>query len=175
MVKCVNGCGNLYPGQYEGIEIDTCDSCLGIWLDYSELTHIVKTNEKKWDNEYIGRVTNQIGKIGVPNKEKERTIKCPKCDEIMPPINYQYSSGVIVNKCKSNHGIWLDSGEIEKIQIYMEKWREKAKNEGGHYSDILNALSQQQDDRLDSALGNGPGMFDLINSLTLGIVKIFYK
>jgi len=115
MVDCVNGCGSLEISSYEGVNIDVCNSCMGVWLDYTELSHIVKTKDASWSNEYIESITKEIGAQGVPASENERELSCPKCSKDMPSVNYQYSSGVIVNTCPLNHGVWLDSGELDKI------------------------------------------------------------
>jgi Zn-finger nucleic acid-binding protein len=39
----------------------------------------------------------------------------------MVPINYDYSSGIILDRCPEGHGLWLDGGELEKVQITREQ------------------------------------------------------
>ncbi len=39
----------------------------------------------------------------------------------MAPINYDYSSGIILDRCPQGHGLWLDGGELEKVQIVREQ------------------------------------------------------
>ena len=34
-------------------------------------------------------------------------------------FNYQYSSGIFIDRCEQ-HGVWLDAGELKKIQIFAE-------------------------------------------------------
>ena len=53
---------------------------------------------------------------------REVVAYCPRCHETLPPVNYQGNSGIIVNTCENGHGIWLDAGELPKIQIFMEQW-----------------------------------------------------
>ncbi len=171
MVNCVNGCGSLKAVAYEGVTIDSCNSCLGIWLDYSELTHIVKTKEQSWSNEYIESITNEIDKPGIHNSENDRNLSCPKCNEVMPPVNYQYSSGIIINTCPSNHGVWLDSGELDKIQIFMEKWRETASQNQSKYAAALAEAKAQHEAQLAIDPSQGPSRFEFINAIFLGILK----
>jgi len=171
MINCVNGCGSLNKSIYEGVTIDTCESCMGIWLDYTELTHIIQTKDESWSNEYIESVTKELGTLGVPKSENERKLLCPKCNEHMPPLNYQYSSGIIVNRCVSNHGIWLDSGELEKIQIYMEEWRETAKKNRSKYDSAISEVKAQHDERITSSLSQGTSRFAFINAILLGVFK----
>ncbi|MBK8393697.1 MAG: zf-TFIIB domain-containing protein [Leptospiraceae bacterium] len=40
----------------------------------------------------------------------------------MQHINYQYSSGIMIDRCNLNHGVWLDKDELEKIQVFVERW-----------------------------------------------------
>ena len=43
----------------------------------------------------------------------------------MQPINFTIDSGVIIDKCPNNHGVWLKKHEIEKVQQYRDYWQEK--------------------------------------------------
>lgn len=122
-LRCVNGCGELVPTLYEGKEIKTCPHCNSVWVSNATLKYIVETEDESWSDEEREMVIKSHGHAGVPNEEIKREIPCPECSEMMPAINYQYSSGIIINKCKHNHGIWLDEGELDEIQIYMEHWK----------------------------------------------------
>ncbi|NOQ36772.1 MAG: hypothetical protein GQ569_12910 [Methylococcaceae bacterium] len=124
-LRCVNGCGDMAVTLYEGVEIDTCPECKGVWLGNEELKHIISTEDEAWPEEEIAKVLEKTGKAGVPDDEIHREIPCPECSALMPATNYQYSSGIIINKCKNNHGVWLDEGELDKIQIYKEHWSHK--------------------------------------------------
>jgi Zn-finger nucleic acid-binding protein len=44
----------------------------------------------------------------------------PYCSAVMGTIAYE-TSGVIIDKCSSCHGIWLDHGEFEKIVRHLER------------------------------------------------------
>lgn len=119
-LRCVNGCGFLTPNQYEGVDVNVCQQCKGVWLSFKNLNQIVNTESRAWTEQQRAEILQQIGKAGVPQEELDRHLDCPECGELMPATNYQYSSGIIINKCKHNHGVWLDSGELNKIQIYKE-------------------------------------------------------
>lgn len=119
-LHCVNGCGFLNPTQYEGVEVEVCLQCKGIWLSSDKLNQIIRTQSRTWTKAQQAEILPQTGKAGVPQEEQEQHRDCPECGELMPAFNYQYSSGIIINKCKHNHGLWLDCGELNKIQIYKE-------------------------------------------------------
>ena len=44
----------------------------------------------------------------------------------MNPINYAGDSGVVVDRCPSCTGLWLEHSELEKVQILLEKWEDAA-------------------------------------------------
>lgn len=104
---------------YEGVEIDQCKKCGATWLDDGEVGKIVDIEEETFSPELI-RETLTHAFEGIPQEEKDSSVSCPKCHSNMFPVNYSYSSGIIVNRCPNHHGIWLDRGELEKLQIYNE-------------------------------------------------------
>lgn len=46
-MKCPRCDGTLKPENFEGVEIDTCDKCGGVWLDSGELEQLTK-REAGW-------------------------------------------------------------------------------------------------------------------------------
>lgn len=44
-VDCPKCDGHLFETEYEGIAIDVCDKCSGVWLDAGELAQVVDNNE----------------------------------------------------------------------------------------------------------------------------------
>jgi len=101
---------------YEGVEIDTCQSCGGTWLDWGELTPIIRTYDKKFSFEERLQHLRQRGADRAPNL----VLHCPKCSARLQRFQYAVSSGVFLDRCPE-HGLWLDPGELDKIQIVMEE------------------------------------------------------
>ena len=85
----------LKSSVYEGVEIDKCEKCNGTWLDDGEIVKIVETKEEKFDAKLV-RETLALGFTGVPRQEQQTVVKCPKCGAGMEAINYDYSSGIIL-------------------------------------------------------------------------------
>jgi Zn-finger nucleic acid-binding protein len=123
MIQCLNGCGPMSQTLYEGVEIDLCPICAGVWLDTGELTNIIETREREWPEHVIRKVLASSRATRISGEEFDRELSCPRCNSELPPNNYQGNSGIIVNTCEAGHGIWLDAGELAKIQIVMEKWQ----------------------------------------------------
>ena len=55
-MKCPKCDGSLYEATYEGIAIDVCNKCTGVWLDAGELAQIaIKDEESKgWFGKLFG-------------------------------------------------------------------------------------------------------------------------
>lgn len=126
---------------YEGVEIDQCSQCGGTWLDEGELTTIVHIQEERFSPELI-RDTLDYTFEGIPQEEQESTVACPVCLSNMYPVNYAFSSGVIINRCSKNHGIWLDRDELEKVQIYMEDQAKALKRTEAQWSSLVNSVAE---------------------------------
>ncbi len=116
----------LSPQIYEGVTIDRCGACNGVWLDASELTTIVETKEEKFSPKLISK-TMKGARSGVGVNDERVTAKCPKCATPMLVVNYEYSSGIIIDSCPNDHGIWLDNKELEAIQAFKEEWDDTSK------------------------------------------------
>ncbi len=171
MIECMNGCGAMTQIPYEGVEIDVCGTCSGVWLDFGELTHIVETKEMSWSKEVIEKALASTGKQGVSAGEQNRSTACRICRGDLVPNNYQNSSGIIVNTCPEGHGLWLDSGELEKLQIYMEKWDEIAQKNEKMHQYVLHKIEADFERREHDRSRTGPSAFESINVFIRNIAK----
>ena len=91
--------------ELNDVEIDYCYSCGGIWLDSGELDILLGSAQNR-DN-----LLNSFEEI----KSKEKKKKCPICSKKMLKIQAGTDEKVLLDKCKKNHGIWFDLGELEQV------------------------------------------------------------
>lgn len=92
------------------VEIDYCTACKGIWLDRGELDLIFSSDDKK-----------EISKsFSINNDFDEIKRRCPNCKKKMDKVEFE-STGIIIDKCTDDHGIWFDSGELKSILKTAEK------------------------------------------------------
>ena len=99
------------------VEIDFCSACKGIWLDRGELDLIFSSSEKK-----------EIAKLfSVKNNLDEIKRRCPVCKKKMNKVEFE-NTGIIIDKCTDEHGIWFDSGELKSILKSAEKENSKIIN-----------------------------------------------
>ena len=132
---------SFVSNRYEHVQVDTCNSCHGVWLDEGEIISIIESKEKKFSQELI-RDTVSMSFSGVPQSERDEVLNCPKCNAGMIPVNYVVSSGVIIDRCPNDHGLWLDNHELEKVQAFREYWIEEVEK---HRGDFIQLISDQEE------------------------------
>jgi len=106
-------CGTgLKPHIADDEQYDICPSCGGMWLDRDEFHRAtrVSTVYKKVD------VKKEYHRP--PIRSMVEYIPCVRCGKLMNRGNFGKISGVIIDRC-SKHGVWLDAGELEKIQHFI--------------------------------------------------------
>ncbi len=119
-MKCLNGCGSMENTLYKGAEIDVCPSCLGVWLDETQLADIVAAADDRWPPGVIEwALARTERRMTVSANEHERPLECPSCARSLHGVNYQGDSGVIIKTCLRRHGVWLNRGELATLQIVV--------------------------------------------------------
>ncbi len=117
-MDCPNGCGAMQSTNYRNVLIDVCPECIGVWLGPEELGVIANQPTPNWPIPAIEAVLAKVGKSGVPVAERARRFRCPECEQLLEPTNYEGTSGIIIDTCSADHGYWLEGGEMGQLQIY---------------------------------------------------------
>ncbi len=101
-MRCPHCSDVLITLEFDGFEIDRCFRCQGIWLDSGELEFLLGAET---GSEYVKTMETAV------TGEKDK--KCPVCSVKMLKMTTSHRD-TIFDRC-SNHGIWFDRGELEKI------------------------------------------------------------
>ena len=109
------------------------------WM-MANCSKIIKTREATFSDELI-QETFTLAFTGVPNEEKISIERCPKCNKAMNAINYNYSSGIIIDRCPDNCGVWLDDNELEKVQAHIEKNEEDFQKDKEEWMSLAQSVS----------------------------------
>lgn len=114
MRKCPVCDDGLVWVEYEGSRVMKCFACHGHLVDIAALERI-KRNEGKSPDELSVEIEAESGQ----NSELE--LKCPRCRLTMKKV-YESLSGfeIDLDVCKSCKMIWLDGGELAKLQLGYE-------------------------------------------------------
>ena len=76
-------------------------------------------NKNRTKNHYKERLICKDCKVKIKSKE-ENLIKCPKCN--IPMKKEIIEDKIILDKCETCKGYWLDKEELDKIEgIYKDK------------------------------------------------------
>lgn len=121
-MKCPRDGSELQAKIYEAnIEIEKCHICDGVFLDAGKLELIQETHEHDY-SEQLSQMPNLIGMAYHLAHEKNlEAVACPNCGGECERREYAYCSQVMIDKCLSCHGIWLDHGELEALEIFFER------------------------------------------------------
>lgn len=109
----------LVTVDYEGVETDMCQSCWGFWLDRGELREVLERQELEFSDEERERI---LDVSGAWNSGPEEPAACPKCGKIMERLAYDESVHLVIDACLE-HGHWLDTGEMKKVQAIADNSR----------------------------------------------------
>lgn len=109
LLSCPKCRGKLEPIIYEGIEVDRCCQCKGIWFDFSEAENLKKVR---------GSETIDIGQLNRENHKEtlDTDIICPRCNIAMIKLLDIDKHPIWYETCPQCQGIWFDAGEFKKFK-----------------------------------------------------------
>jgi len=96
--------------QHQGLEVDSCPECFGIWFDREELKEFIKRPE------LAERLSSERNSQATPAETSQRL--CPSC---RIPLSETGLGEVSVDLCFRCRGIWLDQGELDRA---VEQYRQ---------------------------------------------------
>ena len=103
---CVKCNSILDRATFQGLEVDLCPKCGGLWLDRGEITRAAQLPEKE-----LARLRNLLrGSSGPPPVPTANKAPCPACEGQLSEV---LLGQVHVDYCGTCHGIFLDRGELE--------------------------------------------------------------
>lgn len=114
-MKCPDCQNDLQPINCKGIVIDECVKCKGKWFARDELRRAKDSTDEslRWlDFDPFGKDAEQLS---VASEGKI----CPKCSNNMASLKYM-DSKVVIDKCITCKGVWLDPGELVRVIRYLE-------------------------------------------------------
>jgi Zn-finger nucleic acid-binding protein len=150
----------LVPVQAGPTTLDRCNQCHGLWFDAQgdELQGIL---ERGWER--VPEVLKQAGPGTDPNRDtpadqfKLEPLLCPRCASDMTGYWYggETTKTFVADACPLGHGVWLDSGELEKaFQALKTFSRTRAEMERSGKVDDALARAEPGDWGPKSVFGN---------------------
>jgi len=106
-MRCPKCRSDMDQIEYEGIEVDRCSICNGIWFDFGEIEQL--QNKKA------------AAAIDIGDKEKGKqsntieNYRCPRCSGAMIKMVDPEQRHIWYEKCSDCHGSFLDAGEFKDL------------------------------------------------------------
>jgi Zn-finger nucleic acid-binding protein len=92
---------------FEGITINRCKSCKGVFLDQGELEALLKEN--------LGSSADTLGFTATSDVMDALPAKCPRCDKAME--GGTGAEGIRIDRCTGCHAVFLEQGELASLQL----------------------------------------------------------
>jgi len=119
-MKCPTCKFKLDRIQYEGLNIRQCNKCHGHLVTRSRLKSI-QARRRHSENDLLNEVVNE----GTDTTDK---LRCPACLRRMEKQKRKIGSlDFYIDRCRDCDHLWLDKGELAKLQVafeYSEKGEE---------------------------------------------------
>ena len=144
MKTCPRCRSPVTAGDYEGVTLETCERCHGQWLGPEQLKEIIDTHAKAWRTEDL-QTRRPPGLRGVPMAQLREDLPCPNCGRTMAAFNYGGDTGIILDKCSECGGLWLDGGELEKVQTAVEASDQDLDTDVKRFSASLREVEARED------------------------------
>ncbi|HEX4097939.1 MAG TPA: zf-TFIIB domain-containing protein [Caulobacteraceae bacterium] len=107
-MKCPNCSAELALAKRDGVEMEVCPACNGMWLSQQELTEL---EDEAYD----------LGKKGTLVFDPEPSSRrCPACDQGLKRFHYR-DYDLELEFCETGHGFFLDAGEDKRVLELMRK------------------------------------------------------
>jgi Zn-finger nucleic acid-binding protein len=104
------------------IFVDQCESCGGIWFDESNLFRA-----KQGEAEKIEALNIEM--LRTPSAIENSTLFCPRDQGAMQRFTDKYfPQDIVLVRCPSCRGIWLNRGTFTKYQQFRQKLMPKKKS-----------------------------------------------
>ncbi|MBI4602415.1 MAG: zf-TFIIB domain-containing protein [Planctomycetes bacterium] len=125
--------------EYEGVETEMCDGCWGFWLDPGELEQVLAKRDLVFSKEETRTLLDYKASS---DRGPTAPAPCPQCGKVMERISTREISRprapgagegdlkksatridrvhLVIDRCP-DHGVWLDTGELKKVQAVAER------------------------------------------------------
>lgn len=118
-MKCPNDQTDLVQAKRDGIEVETCLKCDGMWLSGQELNQL--------EDEAFHLGDDEKGTLVASPRATTRT--CPQCGKPMKAFDYRFYD-LELDFCEDGHGYWLDAGEDKRVLDLMKEEQARVKRSG---------------------------------------------
>jgi Zn-finger nucleic acid-binding protein len=106
----------LRQETFQNIQLDSCSNCAGFWFDSEELGRVMRSDPLALialEEEHLPHVQAR------PGANTHR--RCPDCQALLERYQYLYDSPITLDSCGNCAGVWIEDGELQKIQQWLDQ------------------------------------------------------
>ena len=118
-MKCPNCGADLIAAERDGLAVEACPSCNGMWLTPQELNDLEDETFRLGDEE----------KGTLVFSSDASTRACPDCGQRLRTFEYRLYD-LDLDYCEAGHGFWLDAGEDKRVLQLMSEEQARLKRSG---------------------------------------------
>jgi len=109
-MKCPNCDTDLVQTKRNGVDLECCQSCRGMWLNRQELEQL--------EDEVFDFGDDKKGSLIF--SPTATTCKCPQCGKLMKRFQYR-AYDLEMDFCEDGHGYWMDEEGDKRVLEVMKK------------------------------------------------------
>ena len=103
-MKCPKCQGELHEMTVEGVALDFCSSCKGMWFDEDEMA-------------FLTELPSDLPEPEVTRGAEATACTCPRCQTArLETMKFSQADALMIDRCPACHGMWLDKGELPKVE-----------------------------------------------------------
>jgi Zn-finger nucleic acid-binding protein len=115
-MKCPNDNTDLVQTRRDGLDVESCARCKGMWLSRRELEQL--------EDEAFHLADDEKGTLAFSPRATYR--KCPQCGKLMKSFQYRFYD-LELDFCDDGHGYWLDADEDTRVLELMKEEQARLK------------------------------------------------
>jgi Zn-finger nucleic acid-binding protein len=120
--------------QHDGLEVDSCPECFGLWFDREELKEFLQRPE-------LAHRLSEVEPQALTTTPRHAIRLCPGCQNALSETSL---GEVLVDFCSRCRGIWLDQGELDRA---VEQYRQGQRGNLVVLNQIAEGLRAARKDR----------------------------
>ncbi len=106
-MRCVKCAGELHETLVNGVPVDLCDTCDGIWFDKGEMDWLIQIYKLAIDDRFNDKHFVLDKKPGL----------CPRCTKPDHEVRLvQIHRDFNIDECHTCDGHWLEAGELQALR-----------------------------------------------------------
>ena len=122
-MNCPRCTGALAKEEINGIRLERCPECKGMFLERGELDRVALPHSGDLEFSSLDEETFK-------HPDDHGPADCPRCESsTMKKVEFNIYTGIILDYCESCSGFWLDGRELSRINEEVRSLNEAAKDE----------------------------------------------